>query len=222
VPRKPRIDLPDSIHHVTALAASDDQLFREPADQRRFTQHLRRVAIDHDWRCNAYCLMGTHFHLIVYTVTATLSIGMRRLLGEYAQWFNWKYERRGHLFSGRFSSRHITDDAYLLEAHRYVALNPVRAGLCNDPADWRWGSYRALAGFERPPDFLDVRAVRELFNLEPEAAARGYRAFVLSGIERPGSDHLGSDPSSSTYAARPFEASISPRKLAATRATASS
>jgi putative transposase len=222
VPRKPRIDLPDSIHHVTALAAGEDQLFREPADQQRFMQHLRQVGIDHDWRCNAYCLMGTHFHLIEYTVNATLSVGMRRLLGEYAQWFNWKYDRRGHLFAGRFSSRHITDDAYLLEAHRYVALNPVRAGLCDDPADWRWGSYRALAGFERPDDFLDVQAVHGLFSVKAEAAAKAYRAFVLSGIERLGSDPLGSDPSSSTQAARPFEASASPRKLAATRATASS
>jgi putative transposase len=121
---------------------------------------------------------------------------------------------------GGFSSRHITDDAHLLEAHRYVALNPVRAGLCDDPAQWRWGSYRALAGFERPPDFLDVKAVHELFSLEPAAAVRAYRAFVLSGIERPGSDPFqGSDP---TQAARPLEASSSPRKLAATRATASS
>jgi putative transposase len=138
---------------VTALACRDDRLFREPADQRRFIQHLRRVLVEHDWLCNVYCLMGTHFHLIPYTVSATLSVGMHRLLSEYAQWFNWKYDRRGHLFSSRFSSRHITDEAY----------------------------------------------------------------FVLAGIDR-----LRSDPSRSTYAARPFDASSSPRKLAATRATASS
>jgi REP-associated tyrosine transposase len=220
VARKPRIDLPDAIHHVTAVASGDELLFREPADRRRFMQQLRRAVTDHDWRCQAYCLMGTHFHLIVYTVTATLSVGMRRLIGEYAQWFNWKYGRRGHLFAGRFSSRHISDDAHLLEAHRYVALNPVRAGHCDDPADWRWGSYRALAGLEPPPDFLDVKAVHELFSLEPEPAKRAYRAFVLSGIEQPGSDPVqGSDPD---QAARLFEASSRPRKLAATRATASS
>jgi putative transposase len=192
--REPRIDLPDAIHHVTALASGDDQLFREPADRRQFMQQLRKVVTNHNWRCNAYCLMGTHFHLIVYTVTATLSVGMRRLLGDYAQWFNWKYGRRGHLFASRFSSRHITEDAHLMEAHRYVALNPVRAGLCDDPAEWRWGSYRALAGLERPPDFLDVNAVHGLFSLQPAAAARAYRAFVLSGIEQLGSDPAGVRP----------------------------
>jgi putative transposase len=134
--------------------------------------------------------MGTHLHLIIKTLSATLSVGMRRLLGEYAQWFNWKYDRRGHLFANRFSSRHITDDGYLLEAHRYVALNPVRAGLCGDPADRRWGSYRALAGLEWPPDFLDVLAVHGLFSVKAEAPAKAYRTFVLAGIERLGSDPL--------------------------------
>jgi putative transposase len=105
----------------------------------------------------------------------------------------------------------------MVSACRYVALNPVRAGLCNDPAEWPWGSYRALAGLERPPDFLDVKAVHGLFSLHPEGAAKAYKAFVPSVIEG-----LGCDPSSSLQAARPFDASASPRKLAATRATASS
>jgi REP element-mobilizing transposase RayT len=183
MPRKPRVDLPDTMHHVTALASGDALLFRESADRRRFVQQLREAVRDHDWRCSAYCLMGSHFHLVIYTANATLSVGMRRLLGEYASWFNWKYDRRGHLFVGRFSSQHIIEDAHLMEAHRYVALNPVRAEHCEDPADWRWGSYRALAGLERPVDFLDIESVHDVFD-----SARAYRSFVLSGIGRLGSD----------------------------------
>ena len=209
MPRKPRVDLPDALHHVTALASGDALLFRESADRRRFTQQLREVSFDHEWRCSAYCLMGSHFHLIVYTVEATLSLGMRRLLSDYAHWFNWKYDRRGHLFVGRFGSRHITQDAHLMEAHRYIALNPVRAEHCDHPADWRWGSYRALAGLERAPDFLDVRAVHELFG-----SARAYRDFVLD------SERLGSDP----YRGLTPEvrSAMKLRKVAATRPTASS
>jgi putative transposase len=116
------------------------QLYDEVADRHRFLELLAEVVARYEWRCDAYCLMGTHFHLILYTVKPTLSAGMRRLSGAYAQWFNWKYSRHGHLFAGRFSSRHITEDAHLLEAHRYVALNPVRAEHCDDPADWRWSS----------------------------------------------------------------------------------
>ena len=180
MPRRERVDVPESIHHVTAIACGYEQLYREPADRRRFLRHLAEVVHRYDWRCDAYCLMGTHFHLIVYTVNPTLSAGMHRLCSGYAQWFNWKYERRGHLFGKRFSSRHITNDAHLLETHRYVALNPVRAGLCESPAQWRWSSYRALAGLERPADFLDVRAIRALFS--PGA----FREFVLQGSDPEG------------------------------------
>jgi hypothetical protein len=127
--------------------------------------------------------MGSHFHLIVYTVRPTLSAGMRRLCAAYAQWFNWRYNRHGHLFAGRFMSQHLTDDAHLLEAHRYIALNPVRAGHCADPADWRWGSYRSIAGLEEPVDFLDIKSVHDVFD-----SALAYQSFVLSGIEGLGSD----------------------------------
>jgi putative transposase len=185
MPRKPRADLPDSIHHIAALAGGDQQLFREVADRECFMEQLRDVVARCAWRCDAYCLMDTHFHLIVYTREPTLSAGMRRLCGAYAQSFNSKYGRRGHLFANRFASKHIIDDAHLLEAHRYVALNPVRARMCEDPAQWRWGSYRALCGLERPIDFLDVDAVLGLFSEQREAARSAYRDFVLGSDPRP-------------------------------------
>jgi len=194
VPRKPRIDIPDSMHHVAARANQDKPLFREPEDRREFLNDLRSVIHRYAWRCHAYCLMGTHFHLLVYTVDATLSAGMARLCSSYAQWFNWKYKRHGHLFGSRFMSRHIADEAHLLEAHRYVALNPVRAQHCDTPAGWHWGSYRALAGLEPPIDFLDVDAVLGLFGEQREAAQSEYRDLVLSGIEELGSDPFGVSP----------------------------
>jgi putative transposase len=132
--------------------------------------------------------MDTHFHLIVQTVDGSLSAGMRRLCGGYARWFNWKHDRCGHLFARRFMSRHITDEMHLLDAYRYVALNPVRAGLCADPASWHWGSYRALVGIDPPADFLDVEAVHALFSLRRDEAELAFRAYV-------GSDPKGSDPS---------------------------
>jgi putative transposase len=168
------------MHHVAARANGEQLLFRESADRLRFLDELRDVIRKYDWRCSAYCLMGSHFHLILYTVKPTLSAGMGRLCAAYAQWFNWRYDRFGHLFAARFMSQHMTEDAHLLEAHRYIALNPVRAGRCTDPADWRWGSYRGIAGLEEPIGFLDVDSVHNLFD-----SAQAYRAFVL-----------GSDPGS--------------------------
>jgi REP element-mobilizing transposase RayT len=170
------------MHHVASRANADKLLFRESADRLQFFDELKIVIRKYEWRCSAYCLMGSHFHLIVYTVEPTLSAGMARLCASYARWLNWKYEGAGHVFGRRFMSQHITADAHLMEAHRYIALNPVRAEQCETPAGWRWGSYRALAGLERAPDFLDVHAVHDLFG-----SARAYRDFVLD-------ERLGSDP----------------------------
>jgi hypothetical protein len=103
---------------------------------------------------------------------------MQHLCGVYAQWFNWKYGRRGHLFGRRFGSVHIVSDEHLFEAHRYVALNPVRAGLCARPELWRWGSLRSLVGLEDPPPFLDVAGTLGLFAPRQALAQTALSRFV--------------------------------------------
>ena len=181
--RKIRIDLPDASHHIAALGVHGEPVFRESADRRRLLNQLEIVVALYEWSCSAYCLMGTHFHLIVHTPKPNLSRGMQHLCGPYAQWFNWKYGRRGHLFGRRFASAHIKRDSHLLEAHRYVALNPVRAQLCDHPAQWKWGSFRAICGLEPPADFLDPAAVLALFSVRPQAARDAFRRFVLAAAE---------------------------------------
>jgi putative transposase len=178
MPRKLRIDVPEATHHIAALAVEKEFVFREVADRKRLLAQLEANVECYEWRCRADCLMGTHFHLIVHTPQPNLSRGMQHLCGTYAQWFNWKYARRGHLFSSRFSSVHILTDSHLLEAHRYVALNPVRAKLCKTSASWRWGSFRALAGLEPAPPFLDVEGVLNLFSIQRQAAQSAYRALI--------------------------------------------
>lgn len=210
--RKPRSNEPDSFHHVTARGTNGGLLFREPEDRRELLHDLGVVVHRNEWRCHAYCLIGTHFHLLVHTPKPTLSIGIGRLCSSYAQWFNWKYGRTGHVFAHRFSSRTITEETHLFAAHRYIALNPVEAGLCGRPAGWPWGSYRALAGFARPRPFLDVDAVYSLFSPRRDEAQLAYRAFVESELNGWGQAPSGPDP---------FAESKS-RKLSATRFTASS
>ena len=181
MPRPLRTDIPGATHHIAALAVEKELVFREPADRRRLLALFEAIADLYEWNCGAFVLMGTHFHLIVHTPKPNLSRGMQHLCGVYAQWFNWKYGRRGHLFGRRFGSVHIVTNAHLLEAHRYVALNPVRAGLCKRPESWRWGSFRALAGLEAGPPFLDIDSVLDLFAIRREVAQSAFRRFVEAG-----------------------------------------
>jgi len=76
----------------------------------------------------------------------------------------------------------IEDEAHLLGTHRYVALNPIEAGLCRHPADWIWGSFRAIAGLEAPSAFLSVQRTLDLFHLPRDEARAAYVRLVESGL----------------------------------------
>ena len=88
--------------------------------------------------------MTNHFHLVIETEHESLSAGMHQRNGGYAKKFNDRYRLDGHLFEGRFRSAAIESDDHLEETLRYVALNPVRAGLCEHPSDWPWSSFRGV------------------------------------------------------------------------------
>jgi REP element-mobilizing transposase RayT len=138
-------------------------IFVDDADRRMFMAFLARSIHRERWVCLAYCLMANHYHLIVQLTDSNLSRGMQQLNWLHALRFNERHGHVGHLFDSRFRSRTIETTDHLLTALAYVALNPVRAGLCVDPAEWPWSSFRATAGLERCPRFLAAARVRALF-----------------------------------------------------------
>jgi putative transposase len=138
VPRRPRRDLDDGFFHVTARAVGGDALFRDDADRSDFVGQLARCTCAFLWVCHAYCLMTTHYHLLVETSRESLSRGMHRLNGVYAQRFNARHERRGHVFEGRFEAYVVDSEEHFAAAIEYVLSNPVRAGLCDSSAEWPW------------------------------------------------------------------------------------
>ena len=130
-----------------------------------------------NWRCLAYCLMPNHVHLLVETPGANLGIGMQWLHGLYAQTFNERHGRSGHLFQGRYGSVRVTTDAQLWMLVRYLAVNPVRAELCARPADWRWSSHGALAG-SSDPGWLDHSRLLEYLAPAGGNPAERYSSMV--------------------------------------------
>ena len=113
--------------------------------------------------------MNNHFHLVVETPETNLSRGMRQLNGVYTQAFNRRRGLVGHLFQGRFKGIVVDRDAYLLELARYVVLNPVRAGMVDDPGAWAWSSYNAMIGAQALPDWLDSDWLLAQFGTEHRA-----------------------------------------------------
>lgn len=138
MPRSPRSLLPDGTFHVTSRAIGGEALFRDDYDRALFVEQLTRVSAAYRWACHAYCLMTTHFHLLIETTQDGLSRGMHRLNSSYAQSFNARYGRRGHVFEARFSAYLVEEEDYFETACLYVLQNPVRAGLCDGADEWPW------------------------------------------------------------------------------------
>ena len=157
-------------------------------DDRDYARFLRILAVEIErrgWRCHAYCLMPNHFHLLVEIREPDLSEGMQRLKGGYAQWFNRRHGFDGHLFQGRFNAVAVESTWQLLELSRYIVLNPVRAGLCRHPGEWRWSSYRAMTGAVPAPSFLTLDWLLEHFGTDFERARAAFAAFVADAARLP-------------------------------------
>jgi hypothetical protein len=125
--------------------------------------------------------MGNHFHLGVETPDANIAAGMRYLKGRYAAWFNQQTARTGALFERRYFGEMVVNEAHAYELARYVVLNPVRANLCAHPGDWKWSSYAASIGAVKPPRFLYLKGLHDLFGDGPSGVAR-YVRHVEDGI----------------------------------------
>ena len=141
--RLPRNALPpEGIYHVTTRGVARHAIAADDDDRRLFLALLAQAVGRERWDCHIFCLMPNHYHLIVETILQRLSHGLHRLNGVYAQAFNERHSRSGHLFGDRFAAFVIRDDDHLRHACEYVRQNPVRAGLCEDADDWPWGGSR--------------------------------------------------------------------------------
>jgi putative transposase len=204
-----RICIAGGVYHVIARGNAREPIFLDDDDRSAFLATIAHVVHRCEWLCHGYCLMDNHYHLVIETARANLPIGMRQLNGRYAQRFNRRHDRTGHLFEARYRSILVEKETHLLAVCRYVVLNAVRAGICADVGHYRWSSYLATAGLERPEPFLSTDWILRQFAETRSAAQTRYRDFVAAeavrdleekvcgerlGSERFLRDRLGFDP----------------------------
>lgn len=178
MPRPLRVQFPGAIYHLMNRGVRGELLYTDDQEHAHFLWLLQEACHRYKWLLRTYCLMSNHYHLLVTTTQPTLSRGMQWLNGCYAQWFNWRHNHQGHAFFRRFHSVNVESDAYLAEVARYILMNPVRAGLCAAPEDWRWSSYRAMVGREPKSPFLSCEWLVGQFGFELAQAQANFAAFV--------------------------------------------
>jgi putative transposase len=177
-----RLQIAGGVYHVATRATGPSELFRDSLDRRRFLRVLQYALEKYGWLVHAYCLLVTHYHLVVTTPQANIARGMQLLNSVYARTFNERHGRVGHLVAARYSGSLIETEAHALEVCRYVPLNPVRSGLCSKPQDYRWSSYGATIGLRDAPPFLDSTWLLELFGDDLSTARRMLRDFVEAAL----------------------------------------
>jgi putative transposase len=138
MPRRHRILIAGAVYHVIGRAIPEQPLFVDEHERHSFMDGLADACLRYRWEIPEFSLMTTHYHAIVRTLDPSLAAGIQWLHGRFAQQSNFRRKRHGPLWDGRYRSYRIEDERHLRAALGYVRWNPVRAGLCERPEEWRW------------------------------------------------------------------------------------
>ena len=179
--RRLRIFEPGAYYHLAARGNNGEPIVWDDLDRLDFLRGLSRIVFEQSWRVVPYCLFTNHYHLLMRPAERGFAAGVQLLNCGHARRMNRKHGRTGHLFRNHYSWWPVQSDEHLLEAVRYIVLNPVRAGICSGPDQWRWSSYRAAVDLEHPSDFLALGDLLGLFGTTPAKARVALRDFVAAG-----------------------------------------
>ena len=177
MPRRPRLSPPDIPQHIIQRGNNRQICFCAEEDFVAYAHWLKEAADKYAVKIHAWVFMTNHVHLLVTPNDKYgVSLMMQTLGRLYVRYFNKTYRRTGTLWEGRFKSCLVQTTGYLLQCYRYIELNPVRADMVKDPADYIWSSYRSN-GLGVPSNLLTLHA--EYLALGNSVAQRleNYRAL---------------------------------------------
>jgi len=185
MPRKARITIPGTVHHLMSRGIEGHAIFRDVNDRIFFLDLLGRTVAKTGYRMYAWVLMSNHYHLVVRTSEFPLGVFMRTINGLYAQYFRKSIGTRGYLFQDRYKSIVTQDQGYIEELIRYVHLNPMRAGICGDLEaldHYPWCGHSVIMGNRQSPS-QNTTDILNRFDKNRSAAIAKYHSFIAQGID---------------------------------------
>jgi putative transposase len=184
MPRQARLDVPGALHHIIVRGINKTDIFKDDQDRGLFLERLGCQVGEGESAIYAWVLMTNHVHLLFRSGKDGISGVMRKLLTWYAQYFNRRHKRTGHLFENRYKSILCDEDNYLLALVRYIHLNPLRAGIVKtiDELDrYNWSGHRTIIG-KAKHTWMDTDSVLTQFGRVRRKAVNEYRRFVRDGF----------------------------------------
>jgi REP element-mobilizing transposase RayT len=186
MPRQARLDVPGALHHIMVRGIDKSNIFRDDEDKSRFLERLGQTVSEGKCTIYAWVLMDNHVHILFKSGKDGISAVMRKLLTWYAQYFNRKHRRTGHLFENRYKSILCDEDNYLLALIRYIHLNPIRAKIVTTIEQlnrYSWSGHRTLIGKAKHP-WMDVDHALSEFGTTRRKAVNEYLRFMQEGLSQ--------------------------------------
>ena len=188
-----RIIYEGAVYHITQRAPGREVVFVEDSDYLRFLSILKKTVKKFDLDLFCFTLMPNHLHLLLKINKKNLPEAMQYLFQAYAVYYNIKYNRKGHVFCGRYRSSLCNDDSYFLTVSLYIHLNPYKAGLTKFYDDYRWSSL-SLYTRKSKKTFIKYKEVLLLLDTDIKKARQKYNKMLKTSIEVPGGNLI--DPKS--------------------------
>ncbi len=174
MPRTARTKSSSKIYHIMIRGINQQNIFSIDGDYEKFIAILSKYHKKSEYEIYAYCLMGNHAHLLIKEGREALPHAMKRIGTSYVSWYNWQYNRKGHLFQDRYKSEPVEDDVYFLTVLRYIHQNPLKAGLTDDIASYQWSSYNE---YINQPKIVNIEFALKMFHQERNKAIERFERF---------------------------------------------
>lgn len=181
MPRMARKKTYDAIFHVMCRSISEVDLFKDDDDKVVYLNLIKKYQKLYEFRVYGYCLMDTHAHIIIDANGSDISRVMHSINFSYAQYFNRRHKRHGHLFQDRFKSKMIDDERYLFALSAYVHNNPTDIEEYKDcPEQYKFSSLSIYIGLRSDPyELIDDGFIMSFFGKNPKTARKKYLKFVF-------------------------------------------
>jgi len=184
--RRARLDAAGTLHHVILRGIEKRQIFDDDQDREIFVNRMGQLGLETGTKIYAWSLLTNHAHFLIRSGPAGLPSYMRRLLTGYAQTYNRRHQRYGHLFQNRYKSIVCEEEVYFQELVRYIHLNPLRAGLVENLGQldrYPWSGHGVLMG-KGKHDWQDANYVLSWFGKKVGGARKIYHHYVFEGIKK--------------------------------------
>lgn len=179
--RKPRIIYCGALYHIIQRGNNKNYIYEDNLDKKMFFKLLLDAREKCDFKILYYVLMDNHYHMVIEAGDIPISKAIQRLNTAYSKYYNKKYSRIGGIYGGRYTASLITETKYYFQLLKYLADNPVKAGIVKNPSDYRWSAHTSIKS--RDNSIVDIDRTLSYFPSPKSKVMQDYINLIENDLE---------------------------------------